>query len=540
MMTPYSLCSLTMLRQMFSTAPCENPKRSNFWVLYSGHCLSRTHGGPASFFFLTCKFGFESKSFSSLCFASRKLRVCEALQIVYLEGLAFPLQFLFRLVPNRDSEQGLKPFQSILHLKRQRRSKCLYGRTAGSRFCGLVKNMQESKDARVTDPSVTKTFAPRSARLVALLSCDSSCAVAGCICLSGLNEIWMIRRSSVVCEGEKNIFCKQKVACLQGAFVNCVLGRLCISLATSLSLGSKSRLWARSQTISIHFTPKLPTSKQMFVWPHRRFSVLWAGEKHARIKRCKGDRSLCDEDICSTISTPCCAIELWQFMCCSRLYLFVGTQWNLDDSQEQRGVWGWEEHFLIWQWPSQKTCAKNQHLSPATHIVTAFLMFRSDINFGPASPFSCIVFRFDSKAFSSLVLQAESCVFARLCISPSHSQDVRATTFPIGCRVRDLQRFVIPQLHLFASILINCSWICHWQKLAITYITYSLGGWLHCKVVAASFLVQSRVVSRLKHRNWQRRPRGLQFGILVVKMLKMLGLVCASLYLPAGQFKHHL
>ena len=86
--------------------------------------------------------------------------------------------------------------------------------------------------------------------------------------------------------------------------------------------------------------------------------------------------------------------------------------------------------------------------------------------FGPASPFSCIVFRFDSKAFSSLVLQAESCVFARLCISPSHSQDVRGITFPIGCRVRDLQRFVIPQLHLFTSILINCSWICHWNLRA--------------------------------------------------------------------------
>ena len=119
------------------------------------------------------------------------MRVCEALQIVYLEGLAFfPLQFLFRLVPNRDSEQGLKPFQSISHLNCQCRSKCLYGRTAGSRFCGRVKNMQKSKDARVTDPSVTKTFAPRSARIVALLSCDSSCAVAGCSCLSGLNEIW--------------------------------------------------------------------------------------------------------------------------------------------------------------------------------------------------------------------------------------------------------------------------------------------------------------------------------------------------------------
>ena len=52
--------------------------------------------------------------------------------------------------------------------------------------------------------------------------------------------------------------------------------------------------------------------------------------------------------------------------------------------------------------------------------------------------------------------------------------------------------------------------------------------------------MQSRVVSRLKHRNWRRRPRGLQWGILFVKMLKMLGLVCASLYLPAGQFKHHL
>ena len=85
----------------------------------------------------------------------------------------FPLQFLFRLVPNRDSEQGLKPFQSISHLN----------------HCGLVKNMQKSKYARVTDPSVTKTFAPRSARLVALLSCDSSCVLAGCSCLSGLNEM---------------------------------------------------------------------------------------------------------------------------------------------------------------------------------------------------------------------------------------------------------------------------------------------------------------------------------------------------------------
>ena len=169
-----------MLRQMFSTAPCENPKRSNFWVLYSGHCLSRTHGGPASFFFLTC--------------------------------------------------------------------------------------------------------------------------------------IWIWVEVILII-----VFCKQKVACLRG-FANCVLGRLSFfSLAISLSLGSKSRLWARSQTISIHFTPKLPMSKQMFVWPHRRFSVLWACEKHAKIKRCKGDRSLCDEDICSAISAPCCAIELWQFMCCSRL-----------------------------------------------------------------------------------------------------------------------------------------------------------------------------------------------------------------------------
>ena len=49
--TSYFLYSLPMLRQMLSTAL--SPKKSNFWVLYFGHCLSRTHGGPASSF-LNC------------------------------------------------------------------------------------------------------------------------------------------------------------------------------------------------------------------------------------------------------------------------------------------------------------------------------------------------------------------------------------------------------------------------------------------------------------------------------------------------------
>ena len=119
--------------------------------------------------------------------------------------------------------------------------------------------------------------------------------------------------------------------------------------------------------------------------------------------------------------------------------------------------------------------------------------------FGPASPFSCIVFRFDSKAFSSLVLQAESCVFARLCISPSHSQDVRGITFPIGCRVRDLQRFVIPQLHLFASILINCSWICHWNLWAKAgyHIHHILTRWM-TSLQSSSCLIPCAISGRLK------------------------------------------
>ena len=119
--------------------------------------------------------------------------------------------------------------------------------------------------------------------------------------------------------------------------------------------------------------------------------------------------------------------------------------------------------------------------------------------FGPASPCSCIVFRFDSKSFSSLVLQAESCVFARLCISPSHSQDVRGITFPIGCRVRDLQRFLIPQLHLFASILINCSWLCHWNLRAKAgyHIHHILTRWM-TSLQSSSCLIPGAISGRLK------------------------------------------
>ena len=64
------------------------------------------------------------------------------------------------------------------------------------------------------------------------------------------------------------VICKQKIACQ--CFANCALGGLQISLAISLSAGSKSQLCVRFRTISI-FTPKLPTSKQMFGWPRRRF-----------------------------------------------------------------------------------------------------------------------------------------------------------------------------------------------------------------------------------------------------------------------------
>ena len=171
-------------------------------------------------------------------------------------------------------------------------------------------------------------------------------------------------------------------------------------------------------------------------------------------------------------------------------------------------------------------------------------MFRSDINFGPASPFSCIVFRFDSKAFSSLVLQAESCVFARLCISPSHSKDVRAITFPIGCRVRDLQRFVIPQLHLFASILINCSWICHWnlRAKAVYHIHHILTRWM-TSLQSSSCLIPGAISGCLKAEapklTTTAQGPTMRHSRCENAENARLGLR-QPLYLPAGQFKHHL
>ena len=135
-----------------------------------------------------------SRSHSHHCVLQAESCVSASLcKLCAWKALHFPCNFSFawfQIATLSKVSNIFKPFQSISHLNCQRRSKCLYGHTAGSRFCGGLKNMQKSKDARVMDPSVTKTFAPRSARLLALLSCDGSCVVAGCSCLSGLNEIW--------------------------------------------------------------------------------------------------------------------------------------------------------------------------------------------------------------------------------------------------------------------------------------------------------------------------------------------------------------
>ena len=64
------------------------PRKSNFWVLYFGHCLSRTHGGPASSF-LNCIWIWVEVNCHQLWSESRNLRVCKALQIVCLRGFVF-------------------------------------------------------------------------------------------------------------------------------------------------------------------------------------------------------------------------------------------------------------------------------------------------------------------------------------------------------------------------------------------------------------------------------------------------------------------
>ena len=116
-----------MLRRMLSTA---TTKKSNFWVPYFGHCPSRTHGGPGSSFLNCIWIWVEVLSHhcdlqAENCVSARLCQLCA------WRALDFPLQFLFRLAPNRNSVYGFTPFQSS-HLNCQRWSKCLDGHAAGS------------------------------------------------------------------------------------------------------------------------------------------------------------------------------------------------------------------------------------------------------------------------------------------------------------------------------------------------------------------------------------------------------------------------
>ena len=76
------------------------------------------------------------------CVSARLCKLCA------WKALHFPCNFSFawfQIATLSKVSNIFKPFQSISHLNCQRRSKCLYGHTAGSRFCGLLKNMQKSK-----------------------------------------------------------------------------------------------------------------------------------------------------------------------------------------------------------------------------------------------------------------------------------------------------------------------------------------------------------------------------------------------------------
>ena len=83
------------------------------------------------------------------------------------------------------------------------------------------------------------------------------------------------------------------------------------------------------------------------------------------------------------------------------------------------GVRGWEEHFVMWQClrrSCRKPYAKIQYLSLAMQALPLHVSRWCRANFGPASSFSCSVFRFDSKSFSSLFFWCFHCkVCSALC-----------------------------------------------------------------------------------------------------------------------------
>ena len=137
-------------------------------------------------------FGFESKSFSSLWFASRKLHVWKALPVVCLEGFRFSTAI--SLSPGSKSQLCVR-FRTISHLNRQRRSKCLDGHAAGS--VGMWKG-----DGSLCNDDIFSTI---SALWCVLAVCrDSMKAASKCslLCVS----CGMIRRSSLSVRGWEEHF----------------------------------------------------------------------------------------------------------------------------------------------------------------------------------------------------------------------------------------------------------------------------------------------------------------------------------------------
>ena len=124
--TSYRLDSLTMFPQMLSRALSEPPRKSRFWVRYSGHCLSRSRGGPESSFLNCIWIWVEVIAIIVIC-----------KQKVACQGFAnCVLSTAISLSPGSKS-QLCAGFRTISHLKLPT-SKQMFG-WPRSRFCGDVK-----------------------------------------------------------------------------------------------------------------------------------------------------------------------------------------------------------------------------------------------------------------------------------------------------------------------------------------------------------------------------------------------------------------
>ena len=133
-------------------------------------------------------------------------------------------------------------------------------------------------------------------------------------------------------------------------------------------------------------------------------------------------------NLCSSRKTKCRKRRhflkwLWQ------IHSIANVALSSAHSRSQ-GVRGWEEHVVMSQCLA-RCCQKPKPLykNPVSESgdvvgprrVTTFSMFQSDAGLAldQPHPFPAVyVFRFDSKYSHDCVLQAETCVCVRLCISP--------------------------------------------------------------------------------------------------------------------------